>query len=122
MLLALVVPAIGAGVPALWGSITGSIPRWLQIGAGVLAGLVPFAYFWLAWCTTGRGAGGALLGVSVRRADGSRLGTIRAGIRAFLGLLFAPIWLASMVLIAFDPRRRALHDVLLHTVVLRTGT
>lgn len=119
--LAIAIPAVGAGAPALWGSIAGSTPRWLHVCAAVLAGLLPFAYFWLGWCTSGRTLGGALLGAQVRRTDGSRLGAIRAAARAFLGLVFAPVWLACMALIAFDPRRRALHDVVFRTVVRRTG-
>ncbi len=120
-LLALAVPAVGAGAPALWGSIVGSAPRWLHVCAAVLAGFLPFAYFWLGWCTSGRTVGGALLGAEVRRTDGSRLGAIRAAARALLGLIFAPVWLACMALIAFDPRRRALHDVVFRTVVRHTG-
>lgn len=120
-LLALVVPAVGAGAPAVWESITGSMPRWLDVGAGVLAGLLPFVYFWFSWWTGGRTLGGVLLGAAVRRPDGSRLGAFRAAARAALGLLLAPIWLAAMVLIVFDPRRRALHDVVFRTVVRRVG-
>lgn len=122
VLLALAVPAIAVGAPAVWGSITGTTPRWLQIGAGVAAGALPFVYFWLCWCTSGRTAGGALLGAAVRRVDDSRVGVIHAGVRTVLGLLFAPVWLAGLVLIAFDPYRRALHDVLFHTVVRRVGS
>jgi uncharacterized RDD family membrane protein YckC len=118
--LAIAIPAIGAGAPALWGSIAGSTPRWLHVCAAVLAGLLPFAYFWLGWWSSGRTLGGALLGAEVRRTDCSRLGAIRAAARAFLGLVFAPVWLACMALIAFDPRRRALHDVVFRTVVVRT--
>jgi uncharacterized RDD family membrane protein YckC len=120
-LLALAVPAIAVGAPAVWESLTNTTPRWLQIGAGAAAAALPFVYFWLCWCTSGRTAGGAVLGAAARRADGARLGVIHAGARAVLGLLFAPLWLAGMVLIAFDPRRRALHDVFFHTVVRRVG-
>ena len=120
-LLALAVPAVGAGAPAVWESITGSTPRWLDVGAGVLAGLLPFVYFWLSWWSGGRTLGGALLGAAVRCPDGSRLGGFHAAVRALLGLLLAPIWLASMVLIVFDARRRALHDVAFRTVVRRVG-
>lgn len=120
-LLAVVIPAIGAGGPALWGAIVGSAPDWLRVCAGVLAAFVPFAYFWLCWCTAGRTLGGALIGTAVRRPDGTRLSTLRAAERAFVGLLFAPFWLAGLLFSVLDPRRRALHDVLLRTVVLRVG-
>ncbi|MBR7830871.1 RDD family protein [Actinospica sp. MGRD01-02] len=121
-LLAVAVPAVAVGAPDVWGSITGTTPRWLQVGAGVAAAALPFVYFSLCWWASGRTAGGALLGAAARRVDGSRLGVIHAGVRAVLGLLFAPVWLAGMVLIAFDPRRRALHDVFFHTVVRRVGS
>lgn len=121
VLIAIVAPAIGAGGPALWGAIVGTAPDWLRVCAGIIAGLVPFAYFWLCWCTTGRTLGGALVGTAVRRPDGTRLSTLRAAERAFIGLLFAPFWLAGLLFSVLDPRRRALHDVLLHTVVLRVG-
>jgi len=43
----------------------------------------------------------------------------RAGARAFFGLLFAPIWLAGMILTVLDSRRRAAHDLLMGTIVRR---
>jgi hypothetical protein len=63
--------------------------------------------------------GGLLLGEAVYRTDGSRVGAVRAGLRAFLGLLLAPVWLVGMTLTTMDPRRRALHDVLFGTTVRR---
>jgi uncharacterized RDD family membrane protein YckC len=119
VLLTLVATAIGAGVPALWRSLTGSAPGWLETAAGVTAALAPFVYFWLSWCVPGATFGELLLGIVVRRTDGSRVGVGRAALRAFLGLLLAPVWLIGMILTVVDPRRRALHDVLLGTVVQR---
>jgi len=111
--------AVGFGVPALWGSVEGSAPVWLKDGAHVAAGLLPLLYFWLSWCVPGQTLGGLVFGIVVRRTDGAPVGVVRAGTRAFLGLLFAPIWLAGMIVTVLDPRRRAAHDLLLGTVVRR---
>jgi uncharacterized RDD family membrane protein YckC len=111
--------AVGFGVPALWGSVEGSSPGWLKDGAQVAAGLLPLLYFWLSWCVVGQTVGGLIFGIAVVRTDGSPVGVLRAGARAFFGLLLAPIWLAGMLLTVLDPRRRAVHDVLLGTVVRR---
>jgi uncharacterized RDD family membrane protein YckC len=119
-LLAVVVPLVGAGGPALWGAVEGTVPYWLRVASGLLAGFVPFAYFWLSWCTAGRTVGGLLLGTAVRRHDGSRVPVLRAAARAFLGLLFAPFALGGMLLTVVDPQRRAVHDLLLRTVVRRS--
>ena len=111
--------AVGFGVPALWSSVQGSAPGWLKDGAHVAAGLLPLLYFWLSWCVLGRTPGDLVFGIVVRRTDGSPVGVLRAGARAFLGLLLAPIWLVGMIAVVLDPRRRAVHDMLLGTVVRR---
>ena len=113
------VAVVGAGGPALWHTLTGENPDWLRVCASVVAGVVPVLYFWLAWWLLGRSLGGLLLGSIVLRSDGRRMHGLHAAARAFLGLLFAPLWLAGMLLILVEPRRRALHDVLLGTVVAR---
>lgn len=120
LLLTAVVSAIAAGVPAVWSAMLGSAPAWLETCAGAVAAVLPFAYFQLGWWGLGSTAGGMLFGLAVRRADGSPLSAARAAVRAFLGLLFAPFWLVGMVLTLSDPRRRALHDVLMGTVVRQT--
>jgi uncharacterized RDD family membrane protein YckC len=120
VLLAAAVSLVGAGAPALWGVVVGHAPHWLRVCCGVLAGLTPFTYFWLCWCTSGRTVGGLLLGTAVRRPDGSRVRAVRAAARAVLGLAFAPLALGGMLLTVGDPHRRALHDLLLGTVVHRT--
>lgn len=112
--------AVGLGGPALWSAVAGSAPHWLTAGAGVVAGLLPFLYFWLCWWLGGQTAGSVMVGMVVRRADGSRVGAFRAAARAFLGLAFAPVWLVGLLVTVVNPRRRALHDLLLGTVVRRT--
>jgi uncharacterized RDD family membrane protein YckC len=119
-LLAIGALLVGLGVPALWSAVDGSVPDWLRVSTETAAALLPLVYFWLGWWIRGRTPGGFLVGAVVCRQDGSRLGFVRAGARAFLGLLLAPVWLVGMVVVLVDPRRRALHDLLLGTVVLRT--
>jgi Mce-associated membrane protein len=111
--------AVGFGVPALWASVEGSAPGWLKDGAQVAAGILPFLYFWLGWCVPGQTLGGLIFGITLRRTDGSPVGVLRAGVRAFFGLLLAPIWLAGMVVTVLDAKRRAAHDLLMGTVVRR---
>jgi uncharacterized RDD family membrane protein YckC len=117
-LLAVAALVIGLGAPALWSAVDGSAPHWLRAGADVVVAVLPLLYFWIGW-VRGRTVGCFLVGVVVRRKNGAPLGTVRAGVRAFVGLMFAPVWLVGMVLTLADPRRRALHDLLLKTVVLR---
>ncbi len=120
VLVGALVALVGAGGPALWHTLTGNTPDWLRVCASVAAGAVPVVYFWLSWWAIGRSFGGLLLGFVVLRADGHRMRLLHAAARAFLGLLFAPLWLVGMLLILVTPRRRALHDILLGTVVTRT--
>lgn len=122
VLLTVVTAAIAAGAPAVWSAVLGSAPAWLETTAGAVALVLPFAYFWISWWIAGSTAGDLLFGLVVRRADGSPVGAARAGVRAFLGLLFAPVWLVGMVLTVTNPRRRALHDMLMGTVVRQVGT
>jgi len=117
--LAAVVPLVGTGVPALWSAATGDTPGWLRAGAQLVAAFVPPVYFALCWWGTGQTLGGLLFGTAVRRPDGARLSALRAVARAFAGLAAAPVWLAGMAVTLWDPRRRALHDRLLGTVVQR---
>jgi uncharacterized RDD family membrane protein YckC len=99
--------------------VEGSTPAWLKDGAQVVAGLLPFLYFWLSWCVTGQTLGCLIFGIAVQRADGSPVGVLRAGTRVFFGVLLAPIWLVGMVVTVLDSRRRAAHDLLMGTVVRR---
>jgi uncharacterized RDD family membrane protein YckC len=114
------VALVGAGGPALWNTLTGHTPYWLRVCASVAAGAVPVLYFWLGWWVIGRSLGGLLLGYTVCRRDGAKLRMLRAAARSFVGLLLAPLWLAGMLLVLWDPRRRALHDVLFGTLVPRS--
>src|SRR5262245_8089791 len=117
VLLAVAVPAVANAAPSLWAALEGQAPAWLKAGSQIVAGLVPVAYFTLAWWGTGQTVGGLVLGTVVRRPDDTHLGLIRAALRAILGLSLAVIWLPGMLVALWTPRRRALHDLVFGTVV-----
>jgi len=66
--------------------------------------------------------GGLVFGVVVRRDTDGPLGIVRALLRAFIGLLLPLLWLIGLVNILVDDRRRALHDRLMRTVVVRKAS
>ncbi|WP_345575962.1 RDD family protein [Nonomuraea rosea] len=119
MLLTVVVPVVVLGPPQMWESLAGPPPSWFLSCFKLLGTALPAVYFALAWWTTGQTLGGMVLGIAVRRADGGRAGLFRSVLRAVIGLLLAPLWFAGMLVVLSDVRRRALHDVLFGTVVLR---
>jgi uncharacterized RDD family membrane protein YckC len=85
------------------------------------AGLLPWAYFTVAWWIGGRTVGGLLMGTAVERPDGRRVPLVVAALRSAIGLVLAPLWLVGLVGVLWDKRRRAWHDVVFHTVVRRTS-
>ncbi|MFI6317584.1 RDD family protein [Nonomuraea sp. NPDC050556] len=95
----------------------GGTPSWVRPATGVLVSALPTAYFTLAWWLTGQTAGDMLMGVTVVRADGARLGFLRAFLRALVGLALAPLWLAGMITTLVDGRRRSLLDMAFGTAV-----
>jgi len=95
-------------------------PQWFQTGATLVAALVPWLYFTIGWWLANQTVGAMVMGTVVLRADGQELSLAHAALRAWIGLLFAPVWLVGMLPILWDPRRRAWHDKLLHTVVRYT--
>jgi uncharacterized RDD family membrane protein YckC len=119
LLLAVVVPAVALGPPAIWSALVGSAPGWLSATAQVCGALVPLVYFAGAWWSTGQTLGDVVFGVVVRHHRGRHLGVTRSFLRALVGLLLPVIWLLGLVLILTDGKRRALHDRLFGTVVIR---
>lgn len=119
LLLAIVVPVVANGPPSLWASLQGSAPGWLKTVSQLVSALIPVLYFGLCWWGTGQTLGALLFGAVVRRPDGKHLGMVRALLRAAIGLLLPFIWLAGMLTALWDNRRRALHDRVFDTVVLR---
>jgi len=92
-------------------------PDWFTTGCTFVAALVPWLYFTISWWLANRTIGGMVMGTVVLRPDGSELSLAHSALRAWIGLLFAPVWLVGMLPILWDPKRRAWHDKLLHTVV-----
>jgi len=119
LLLAIAVPALALGPPQIWSAVLGSAPGWLKAGAQVCGALLPLVYFTAAWWSTGQTLGDVVFGIVVRRNRAGHVGVTRAFLRALVGLLLPAIWLLGMVLILTDRKRRALHDRLFGTVVLR---
>ncbi|WP_027343501.1 RDD family protein [Hamadaea tsunoensis] len=125
LIAAVLVAVIAKGIPELWKLVAGELPGWVQTVLRYAADFAPLVYFAGAWRLTGETIGGYLFGTVVRRTDGRRIGVIRAVLRAFIGLLFAPVWLLAMVTVLWDERRRSLLDMAFGTVVTyapRPGT
>jgi len=100
-----------------WTQVLGDSPQWLGTVSGILAAVLPWAYFTFCWWSSGQTAGGLLIGIAVERSNGRRLSLVQAALRAAIGLMFAPLWLIGYVGILLDHNRRAWHDIVFRTVV-----
>jgi uncharacterized RDD family membrane protein YckC len=88
------------------------------IGAGLIL-LWTVSYFTYFWSATGQTPGNRVMRIRVE--DARTGGTIHAGrafVRFFALLLSAILLCAGFLMILVDRRRRALHDVLVHTEVV----
>jgi uncharacterized RDD family membrane protein YckC len=118
-------------------TISAEISYWL------LAVLMALAYFWALQANGGATLGKRLLGLRVvRAADRSPAGAWVSGVRTILfligpslvvfsaprnyvplvaavGVLGAVLWIADSLVAATDPQKRALHDRLAGTIVVR---
>jgi uncharacterized RDD family membrane protein YckC len=119
VLLAVTIPVVATGPTSLWESLEGSAPGWVKTISQIGAALLPVLYFTMCWWGTGQTLGGLLFGTVVRRPDEKHITLARAFLRAFIGLLIPVVWLIGLIFILWDGRRRALHDRLFDTVVLR---
>jgi uncharacterized RDD family membrane protein YckC len=111
---------VGALVAFVASSLGLSAPGWLAaVFAGTTWTLVVGGYFVLFWTTVGQTPGMRVAGLRVAGSDGQPPGALRSLVR-FVGLLIAlaPFGL-GFVPVLFDSRRRALHDYLVGTVVVR---
>jgi len=114
--------AIGVGLVVAVGLSLFHLPHDVEVVLAAIGGAAAIAwgigYFTFFWSTTGQTPGDRMLSIEVRREHGERL---HIG-RAFLRVLALPLSVipfgAGMVLILFDRRRRALHDLLVGTVVV----
>jgi uncharacterized RDD family membrane protein YckC len=89
-----------------------SAPPWPVTLA--VCGLIAAGYLTIAWATTGRTCGGAVLGLRVLSASHVRLGWARAALRAALCILFPP----GLLWAGITRRRRSLQDAVLLSVVV----
>jgi uncharacterized RDD family membrane protein YckC len=117
LLLTMGVLIIGALPPAAAQAVLGVDPPWLARACGLAGTVLPWVYFTGCWWLAGETAGGLVFGLQVRRLDGRSLGLVRAGVRALVGLAFAPLWTLGLLGVLTDRHRRAWHDRIFGTVV-----
>jgi len=88
------------------------------IGTGI-ALLATVGYFVFFWSASGETPGNRLLGIRVVAAGSGRpLPARRAFLRVFGLVLSALLLCVGFLMILFDSRRRALHDRLVHSLVI----
>lgn len=86
---------------------------------GVVAVLWWVGYFAFFWAATGQTPGNRLMQIRVQDAvDGRPLSPRRALLRVPAAVLSALLLFAGYLMILVDPRRRALHDRLVRSVVV----
>lgn len=78
--------------------------------------LAYFAGFWAIWGAT---PGKRLLGMSIERPDGSRIGPGRAVARYFAAFLSMALFGVGFVMIGLRADKRGLHDLICDTVVVQ---
>lgn len=104
-----------AAVLGVIGSVVDEVPTWLVAGSATVAAMLMPAYLALGWWVWGRTLGGAVAGFAVVRADGRRLGPLRALARAVGFLALAPVWTLGMLRSSVDPSRRGWLDLVFRT-------
>lgn len=93
------------------GAILGALGSWTVIVA---------AYFTFCWAAAGQTLGQHVMQIRVQRVNGQRMGLLRSYARFLaLSLCMGPLILGQL-LVLFTPRRRALHDLMVRTVVVYT--
>lgn len=98
-------------------TVAGLVPSWRYLLAYLAAlGLIYAGYF---TGTTGQTLGKIALGLRVVDSAGQPPGYLRALARALLGSMGILAAAAGLLPMAFDPARRAAHDRLLNTRVVR---
>ena len=95
-------------------------PSGTLYSAGVVTAFVVWSvlYFAFPWAMSGRSVGMAVLGIQVRRTDGSYIGGKRALLR-IIALPFSFVLFGIGLLMGlFQRQRKCLHDVIADTVVV----
>jgi uncharacterized RDD family membrane protein YckC len=103
-----------AAVRFMWSARTFEWPRPEAAVSVTATAVLAVAYLTLAWATTGRTYGAAVLGVRVLSAKHAVLGWFRAAVRAVLCVVF-PIGLLWSVV---SRRRGSLQDLVVRSVVV----
>ena len=98
-------------------SFLGTLPGWFLAGASLLAASLIPIYLTLCCWAMGRTLGMAVTGLRVCTPDGRRPGFLRCVVRSWSLMLLLFIWLITGPVSVFDPKRRSLLDMLLHTEV-----
>lgn len=114
-LLILLHPGVGLEVYSNAESFFQRTDTWIDWATG-LVGLGYYTAGVAVWSTT---IGKRLLGLYVLRPDGSRVGWGRALARYWAPMLSAVLLGVGFLMVAFRPDRRALHDLICGTVVVR---
>jgi uncharacterized RDD family membrane protein YckC len=105
-------PQINQFTPGLWFGYQG-----VAFLSGTLIGVT---YQWFFLTRNGATPGKMALGLKVVRSDGSGLSSGRAIGRYFSEMLSSLILLVGYIMAAFDDEKRALHDRICDTRVIRT--
>jgi uncharacterized RDD family membrane protein YckC len=122
-LLALVIDVViltGAAavfLPVLFGESIGDETQ--SDGAFLFGNIVNTAYFTLLVGMWGATLGKRMLGMRIVRSDGRRVGIGRALGRELATILSLILLLAGYLMVAFRSDKRALHDLIADTVVIR---
>jgi len=108
---------VGLGLSAL--DLPSAVTTVLAVVGAALAVAWSIAYFAWFWSVRGQTPGDRVLGLQVLDATTGRpVHLVRGVLRVFALVLSALPFLLGFVMILFDDRRRALHDRLVHTVVV----
>ncbi len=81
--------------------------------------LLPLAYFVGFWAIWGATPGMRLLGLSIERPDGTRIGPGRAIARYFAALLSLALLGVGLIMAGLREDKRGLHDLICDTVVVQ---
>jgi uncharacterized RDD family membrane protein YckC len=92
----------------------------LSVPLALAWALLPFAYF--TYFTGGPASatpGMRMMGVELRDISGTRPNFVQTGIRTFLFMVSMSVFAPIILWVFFNPRRRAVHDILTSSVVVR---
>ena len=92
------------------------ISRFTPDGGSLLLYLAYFVGFWAIWGAT---PGKRLLGLSIERPDGSRMGPGRAVARYFAAWLSLALFGVGFIMAGVREDKRGLHDLICDTVVVQ---